>query len=191
VPTYKPVMVLKNGDACSYVDVPPADMDVAAHKQAHPGNWGTWRRRGRAYERLGRGGQWKEVDWKLRLHPARLGEELRGTLTSINALVMPGGGGATTSVASSKTFTFLPGRRFRDERFTALSHQGDTTPSGQPRVGVSGTSNDKAEGTYVLDGSTLELRYSDGTVDRRAFLWASDERPGTIVLNTSVYLVKD
>jgi hypothetical protein len=190
MPTYKTVMVLKNGEACKLVNVPPSDMDVAAHKQAHPGSWGKWRRSGRTYERLTSKGAWKKVDWKLRLYPARPGDELRGKLTRTSASVVPGGGDASTAVASVNSFVFLPGRRFRDERFSSVSHHGDSS-GGRGGVSVHGSSEDEKLGTYVLDGSTLELRYADGTVDRRAFLWTSEKRTGSVVLNTSVYLLKD
>ena len=190
MPTYKTVMVLKNGEACKYVNVPPSDMDVAAHKQAHPGKWGTWRQRGRTYERLSSKGEWKKVDWKLRLYPARPGDELRGKLTRTSASVVPGGGDASTAVASVNSFVFLPGRRFRDERFASVSHHAGTS-GGRSGVSMSSRSDDEKDGTYVLDGTTLELRYSDGTVDRRAFLWTSEKRTGSVVLNTSVHLLKD
>jgi len=158
-PTYVPVMLLKNGEYCESIDLPPGDMNVAAHKQAHPHRWGKWRRRGKKFERFVEKKGWTAVNWEQRLYPARKGDELRGAFRRITSTAA-----ARTSIVSDRTLTFLPGGRFSDGKTTTLI---------APYPGASGSRKRQPKlGTYRLDGSAIELHYPDGTVQRRAFLWA-------------------
>jgi hypothetical protein len=169
----KAILLLKNGDYCDQMDVTPADMNVAAHKQAHPGAWGRWRRAGRKYEVL-EDGKWKAADhWKLRLEPARPGQKLTGTFESVIAT-----GLASAAIVSSSSLTFLPGSRFRRGRSVTT-----TTSS------VAASSSEKNEGTYRLDGRTLELRFDDGRVDRRAFHWLDVKKQDAAYFNGVLYLL--
>lgn len=169
----KAILLLKNGDYCDQMDVTPADMNVAAHKQAHPGAWGRWRRGGGKYEVL-EDGTWKPADnWKLRLEPARPGQKLTGTFESVTAT-----GLASAAIVSSSSLSFLPGGRFRRGRSVTT-----TTSS------VAASSTEKNEGSYRLDGRTLELRFDDGRVDRRAFHWLDVKKQDAAYFNGVLYLL--
>jgi len=113
---FEPVLLLRSGEYCSSVELPAADMDVAAHKLARPGAWGKWRRRGGKFQRTDSKGRWIDAKWDRRLTPVRGGEQLSGTYSRI------GGGGNTAlggdvSIATTSEVTFLPGRRFRWGKF--------------------------------------------------------------------------
>jgi hypothetical protein len=78
---------------------------------------------------------------------------------------------AGTAAASGSGITFS-----RDGRFTSSNFVGvaiDTGQGGQPsggsRVTVSGSSNSNAEGSYRINGYTLELNYSNGHKARAFF----------------------
>lgn len=185
VPTYKPVLLLKNGEYCSRIDVPVIDMDAAAHKQAHPKAWGKWRRRGSKYEKTDSRGKWVKADWKLPLFPARPGDRPTGLYRTT------GSGGNTAfggdiSVHVTNSLTFLPGGRFAGSRF------GATTIGGSGSSGTSGvsgvvTSKDDSDGTYRIDHGVLELRFDDGRVERRAMNWGSSRREGSMFLNMALF----
>lgn len=184
-PEFKPVLLLKSGEYCMRVDLPPGDIDAAAHKRAHPGAWGKWRRVGSKYERTNAKGNWVKAGWERRLSPARPGEELRGTYASTS-----GGGnsayGGNVTVASVNRLTFLPGGKFRLERTGATIFDGSRGP-----VGGGVSSSSEADGTYELEGSSLELRHRDGTVERRAFHWGDPKGKTSIFLNQVLYALDD
>jgi hypothetical protein len=182
--SFEPVLVLKNGEYCSMVDLPAADMNAAAHKQAHPSSWGRWRRRGGTYELTSSRGEWVDAKWDRRLTPARAGEELRGTYTRI-----AGGGntaiGGDVSVTSTSEITFLPGRQFRRGSFGVTSFGGSS--------GVAGvaTSDSGDSGTYRVEAGALELRYADGRVERWALHWGDAKTKRSVFFNRSLYTISE
>jgi hypothetical protein len=181
---FEPVLVFKNGEYCSMVDLPAGDMNAAAHKQANPGAWGRWRRRSGRYQVAGSKGAWFDVNWDQRLTPARAGEELRGTYSSIS-----GGGntaiGGDVSITNTSQITFLPGRRFR------LGSFGMTTFGGSSGVSGVATSDSDASGTYRVEAGTLELRYGDGRVERWALHWGDADTKQSVFFNRSLYTVSE
>lgn len=102
-------------------------------------------------------------DYTFELIPKATNLRLGGSYNSFSA---------GTSAATSADITFL-----RDGRFTSSSFVGvavDTNAqlgSAQQsnRVSVSGSSSKEAQGTYKINGYTLELNYSDGRQARAFF----------------------
>jgi hypothetical protein len=189
MPSFEPVLLLKNGEYCSRLDLPAMDMNAAAHKQARPGAWGKWRRRGRKYQRTNAKGEWIDARWDMPLFPARPGDKVSGTYSMIGGAGNSASGGGV-SVNFTNSITFLPDGTFKGDQF------GSTTiaqsENGQRGSGVSGviTSKSESDGRYRLDHGVLELRYNDGRVERRALNWGSKERKGSMFLNTTLYTDK-
>jgi hypothetical protein len=79
---------------------------------------------------------------------------------------------AGTAAAVSSTLTFSRDGRFEASNFTGIAVDNDATNSGVSggsRVSVTGSSSGKAQGTYRINGYTLELHYSDGRTVRTFF----------------------
>ncbi len=85
---------------------------------------------------------------------------------------------AGSSAASSSDIRFS-----RDGRFTSSSFIGvsvDTGPNaGGDRISVAGNSGGRGEGTYQLNGYTLELTYRDGRKAKGLFCTSSGGSSGT------------
>jgi hypothetical protein len=181
---FEPVLLLKSGEYCRSVELPAADMDVAAHKRARPDSWGKWRRRGGRFQRTDSDGHWIDAKWERRLTPARRGEQMSGTYSRI------GGGGNTgvggdVSIATTSEVTFLPGRRFRWGKFASTTFGGSS--------GVSGVATNESDehGTYNIEPGAIEFRYSDGRVERWAMHWGDAEGKGSVFFNRSLYTRPD
>jgi hypothetical protein len=79
---------------------------------------------------------------------------------------------AGSSAAVSSSFTFSRDGRFKGSNFTGVMVDTDPTNSGQTggaRVAVTGSSSAQREGTYRIDGYTMELNYTDGRRARAFF----------------------
>jgi hypothetical protein len=78
---------------------------------------------------------------------------------------------AGTAAAVSTGITFSRNGRFTSSNFVgvAVDTGGQNQPSGGSRVTVSGSGGRNAEGSYRINGYTLELDYSDGRKARAFF----------------------
>jgi hypothetical protein len=102
-------------------------------------------------------------DYDFTLVPRANNLRLNGTYDYFSA-------GASAAVSSS--FTFSRDGRFTGSNLTSVMVDTDPTNSGQSggaRVGVTGNSSAQREGTYRIDGYTLELNYTDGRRARAFF----------------------
>lgn len=153
-----PVLLLKSGEYCSEVDVPPEDMDVPLHMKRNSRSWGKWRRRQGVLEMRDWRGKWTAArSWGARLSTARPDEELSGQFSS---------GRGSGSTMSLREMAFFPGHRFAVRRSaSAAVYAGAGIGGGRTR-----------RGAYRMDGHTIELQYDDGTIEREAFHWASDAK---------------
>jgi hypothetical protein len=98
-------------------------------------------------------------DYTYELLPKAANLRIDGTYSSFSA-------GA--SAASSSEISFSRDGRFRSSNFIGVAvDTGDQ--SGGDRVSVAGNNTRKAEGTYRINGYTLELNYSDGRKARAFF----------------------
>jgi hypothetical protein len=98
-------------------------------------------------------------DYTYELIPKAANLRMDGTYSSFSA-------GA--SAASSSEISFSRDGRFRSSNFIGVAvDTGDQ--SGGDRVSVAGNSTRKAEGTYRINGYTLELNYGDGRKARAFF----------------------
>jgi len=180
-PAYKPVLALKDGTWLEDVDVPPGDMDVAASKRLEPQHWFKWKRQGGEYMTQDHKGRWENAKWKFRLTGGAPGQKLSGYYSHI------GGGGNTafgggTVIAAVHGFTFYPNGKFTSGSTASLS---SADPTSDTSVVAGSTHN--SDGTYHIDGYTIEFRYNDGRIDRRSFIYMDDKKDA-FYLNGSTYL---
>ena len=88
-------------------------------------------------------------------------------------------------IAVSRSLTFFPDGHFQGSHSASVSSHEPTSD-----VGVVAGSNGANGGTYRIDGYTLELRFGDGTTDRRSFVFMDDTKKA-LYLNGVAYLRED
>lgn len=170
------VLLLKDGTAYTNLRVPPEDLDVAASRRNEPEKWTRWRKQGKDYQ-LERNGQWRDSDGTATV-PARSGERLDGSYT------------ASASYGSMYTTSHT----FKDTLFFGADGSYSTNSSVR---GGTGTLNNLADnsmrgnadalgqnqGSYHLDGYTLERRYADGRVERTLFFFWNHKKERIYIKN--------
>jgi hypothetical protein len=85
---------------------------------------------------------------------------------------------AGVAAADSSGISFYKNGRFKSSSFVGVAvdtNPNGTQPSGGNRVTVSGSSSSSAEGSYRINGYTLELSYSDGRKSRSFFAQVGGE----------------
>jgi hypothetical protein len=182
-------LLLKNGRARRLPPVPPEDFDAAAEMAAEPQEWGTWKKKGGDY-------LIKFADYKdFRTPP---GQDIADPAPANHRLDGLYSTGSSSSVGpdsvmwSLSYLRFSPGNRFSHSKTggvggtsgdtTAVSRwddEGSATSVTGPNIGGggsrrSGSKTADREGTYRIDGYTLELRYDSGRVERRFFFLMSE-----------------
>jgi hypothetical protein len=108
-------------------------------------------------------------DYTFELIPKASNLRLGGSYTSFSA---------GTAAASSASITFSKDGRFTSSSFVGVSvdTNGQLGSAQQPnRVTVAGSSSKEAQGTYKINGYTLELNYSDGRQARAFFARVAGE----------------
>jgi hypothetical protein len=184
---YNPYVLLNDGSVYSDPYVCIYDLDVAQSREVEPKKWGTWKLESATTLVVVMNADRKPDKWEGKAHwfwadPAKKGEKLDGTWSTI------GGGGNTaygggTMIVSSNVITFN-----NQGQFTTLSTGGGTTSG--PAGTVTAYSNKDAAGTYLFDGYSLELQYGNGKVVRKTFCSYDDTRE-VWVLNSSAYTPDD
>ncbi|HEU0186082.1 MAG TPA: hypothetical protein VFS27_12255 [Blastocatellia bacterium] len=155
--SYTPYLLLKDGTICKNLTTPPADLDVARSRQTQPNMWGRWEKSGTSIIVQWNDGKretWKDQWYVTR--PAGKNDRLRGGYGFLTS------GGSTTAVAAN------------DIEFSAdgsFVRKGVVSDRHSP---LYTTRRSESNGTYLLDGHTIELRYADGKVERRAFFFFPD-----------------
>jgi hypothetical protein len=187
-------LLLQDGTArLGLPPVPPEDLDAAAERSADPTQWGRWKKSGGKYliQRAGET-KFREPDHAVLRAPGKTDEKLGATYENWSSQSYGTVGGWWSH--ASITFT-------RDGRFsrahtggasrngfgagavhaaTAYNDEGSSVSIVGPNTGGgttrrSGSTAADREGSYRIDGYTLELHYDNGRVERR-FFYADDER---------------
>jgi hypothetical protein len=170
---YNPYLLLTDGTIYANPYVCAYDLDVVKSRGVEPKKWGTWKLVDATTLVVTMSSDNRPEKWEGKgiwfwASPAKKGERLDGTWSTIS-----GGGntayGGGTIVVASNVLTFN-----NQGQFTTLSTGGGTY-SGATGA-VTAYSNRDAAGTYVLDGYSLELKYKNGTVIRRNFCSYDDSR---------------
>jgi hypothetical protein len=185
---YDPVLMLKDGWAYDGWTLTPADLDVTLSRKLEPKSWRRYERKGDQIRIQDQNGKWSKFEKWSQVGPAKPGDTLQGTFSSI------GGGGNTavggnTMIAVIDSYTFNKDGTFKTDKAVGASGGNEgTDPNGPP--GVVATSQASSSGTYKLDGYTLELRYGNGRVMRRAFLWFDEKQKDAIFIDGTAFLSK-
>lgn len=185
-------LLLKDGTVRRGVPGPaPADFNLKADRAANAGDWGRWRRAGGKIE-VDFGDGFETPGGQMTRHPGRTDEKLDGKFEKASS--------AAVGTVSSWANWGLTLRRdgsfqrwesggaggtsgFGDTAVTAgavYDDKGSASSVGGPNVGggatqSTGVTDADLEGTYRIDGWTIELRYRSGRV-QRAFFYTSDDR---------------
>lgn len=198
-------LVLTDGWLYDNLRLTPHDLDVAASRRLEPQHWHRWRRAGdgiemQEHDEYGRpDGEWKRL--KATPRPTIGNRRLSGVFQDVSSATagIPGGGGAFSM--STRSFTFRADGRFS---WTALNQMyasssvgtgpgGSTIVAGGATVGPGGSSASSVgggedQGTYTIDGYTLQLRTNAGRVLRWfIFSWDSGKYRDFLVINGTTY----
>jgi hypothetical protein len=98
---------------------------------------------------------------------------------------------AGSAAAISGGIAFSPDGRFKSSSFVGVAVDTDPTNSNQTggnRVTVTGSNASKAEGTYRINGYTLEMDYSDGRKARAFFAQVASDK--VVRIGSRVYTRK-
>jgi hypothetical protein len=166
----------------------PADLSITLSKKLEPNAWRRFERKGSQIRIQSFEGKWSKFSNWNKVEPAKAGDKLLGTFTRLT-----GGGntayGGDTLIAAFSSYTFNKDGTFTTDRGSSASGgQEATNPGGAPAVVT--TSNSNASGRFKLDGYTLELKYGNGKLDRKGFLWFDERKKDSIFLNGTAYLSK-
>lgn len=158
-----PTVVFKDGTYYEDYDVPLPDFDVAAARRERPTAWGKWRRQGGVIQILSDKRGWEKAEWLGPFPGAKPGEKLSGRYFSVS-----GGGdtafGGGTAYGAESDIRFSPDGRFTTDLSTSLSSE-------VSNVQATASGRKATSGTYTLNGYTLTMKYDDGQVIRRAFVF--------------------
>lgn len=184
-------IALKDGTARS--ELPPVDtseFDYAAEKQGDPKKWGQWKKAGSKYVvKFERDKDWRTPAGVSAWTFGTANEQLTGTYEYNDSQIGPFGYYRRTSI------TFSAGNRFSrsssggqaivdptgitpsvgtvwDDRGTATTITGPNVGGGSSHRSTSKDAD--RQGSYRIDGYTLELRYDSGRVEKRFFVLDPD-----------------
>ena len=184
-------LLLKDGWAYDNMQVPPADLDVAASRQHEPEHWRRWRKQGDNYQ-YEKDGQWQDYAGTP-VRPGKAGETLDGTYTystssgtlytgshvSFSYLTFGKDGSFSRSrYSSSASSNYIDSSTFANSEGVVSGVYDGFQDSGTVTVGSTGTGGKGEErpGHYKIDGYTIELTGPDGKTERKLFFfWADDK----------------
>jgi hypothetical protein len=187
-------LLLQDGTArLGLPPVPPEDLDAAAERSADPTRWGRWKKSGGKYliQRAGETKFSEPVHAVLRA-PGKTDEKLGATYGhwSSQSYGTVGGWWSHASITFTRDGRFSRSHTGGASRngfgadaihaASAYNDEGSSTSIVGPQVGGgttrrSGSTAADRQGSYRIDGYTLELHYDNGRVERR-FFYADDER---------------
>lgn len=190
-------LVLKDGTVRKGLPpVGPQDFDAAAERKAEPALWGRWKKKGGDYLfAWDDAKEWKKPPGQLVRSPGKKNERLDHSYSTSSSYQVPGGAGAW----SKSTISFDKKGRFSTYRNGGVggsvgdgSSEGTVTTAGvwdddgsatsvsAPNFGGGGSTKRAStladrEGTYKIDGYSIELHFDSGRVERQ-FFYVTDDR---------------
>jgi hypothetical protein len=176
---YRPYLLFKDGTIYQNLDVNPDKLNIEQSKKDEPKNWGTWKKQGEdiVVQWPDETDTWEKDTWYTTL-AATKGEQISGTYRSLSGISNIQLGGSSTVIATA-TLSFS-GNKFTYETF------GGSTDSQTVAYG----SKNKA-GTYTLNGNTIELRFNDGSVEKKFFYFYPGEGAKTVFgVGSNYYILR-
>ena len=182
--TFEPILLLRDGSARRYLEIPPTDLNVARDKAANGRDWGRWTRGGKGFVVRWSAKDTDELKASFKTKPARPNQTMARAYETI------GGGGNTAlggnvMVAFSNTYQFA-----RNGTFTTEGGGGANVGATDTTGGVAVSSRRGTAGRYKLDGHTITLRYNDGRVVRKMFYFYPDS-DRAIGIGDDTYTIDD
>ena len=202
-------LLLKDGWLYDHLSFTPMDLNVAASKRLEPQHWANWKRQGRGLlvqwrDENGRArGGWQRL-WGSFKAPMKPGTRLSGFFQTGSAYTSGTALNGATST-SSTGYSFTADGRYRyssNSMTTAQTSTGTgqdgsggavTTGTGGSSFGPGGasfvgTGSSDDEGTYMIDGYTLEFRSISGKRTRTfAYLWDEQKYKNHLVIGGVTY----
>lgn len=180
-----PIVLFKSGEALRDMRGLKFAGGLAAHKAAHPKDWTTWRRAGRAIEVMGEKG-WQKTAYASTMDRLPKGFTLNKTYRSV---------GGTGNLALGGTSAVLVWSNLSFERNGTFSSGGGSGATSESSGGgtkssvVTSSRRAPQQGRYEIDGYTLTLRYADGRSERRMIV-TDRANPSVIWLDGDGYTSK-
>jgi hypothetical protein len=204
-------LLLKDGWLYDNLSFTPMDLDVTVSRQLEPQHWAQWKRQGKDVLVQWRDedgqpkGTWKKLEGDFKA-PFKPGTRLNGVFQAQSSYTIGTVSNGATST-STTTYTFTTDGRYRfgyDSLTTGATDTGTgqdgasgvvTTGNGGASFGPNGTNasafgSNSEEGTYSIDGYTLEFRSKTGKVTRTfAFLWDEQKYKDHVVIGGVTYSI--
>jgi hypothetical protein len=178
LPSYEPIVLLKDG---SYFEVDEAaveDMDLAAYRASKPNSWGKWSRSGTGFTFTDSRGRVDEAKVQNgTLFHTFPGEASGGKLAKKYTNISGGGTaalGGDVMVSAQKDWTFTADGRFQNAGTAGATNSGASTG-----VGSTVYSNRRmgGPGHYSIKRYTITLTYPDGHSERKFFAFGASKDP--------------
>ncbi|MCC7054433.1 MAG: hypothetical protein IT355_14285 [Gemmatimonadaceae bacterium] len=175
-----PVVLFRDGTALTDVAGLGFPGGIDAHRRADAGDWTRWRRAGGEVQLL-KDGKWDKLEFQRTYgtlpRDFRLNGRFRRSAGTGNIAI-----GGTASVTVVSQYLFAPdGRVVRD------GSTGSTASAGDISVATSGASPAQ-RGRYTIDGITLNIRYDDGSEERRILVTDPTDPKSVIWLDGDSYV---
>jgi len=160
---FRSYLLFKDGTILRNPHEAPADLDVSRSRAQRSQDWGRYQTEGDKIQVWWSDGKSESISQWWVGRPAKSGSRLSGLyqLTSVS-----GGGGGTTMVVSSDAFQFNADGSFSNKSLVGGSSRSPLSPFGK--------SQEQERGSYRLDGYTIELKTTDGRIQRVLFFYLSD-----------------
>jgi len=167
-----PVVLMKSGEALTDVKGLGMPGGLEAHRRAHPEHWTRWRREGGKLQLAKKKG-WEPLPFQTTY--ARLPDDLKldGLYRDLEGSGTIGVGG-TQSVTAYDEYRFSP-----DGTVERTGGAGSGAQAGDSTVTTS-VHREVRHGRYAVDGLTLEIRYQDGSSEKRILI-ADPRDPGKAI----------
>lgn len=214
LPTPHLALLLKDGTAYLGLRVPPEDLDIKASRKYEPNLWTKWKGKGKSLTLLEKN-KWTPFPAEAVL-PAQKGEKIKGEFKHMESSYNFAFGGSTFTEfytfdakgnferSSSSLFSTGNMQSINGESLSSSSYsdrEGTSGSTGYAGGNINGegptvvtnvqksdkTANPEKEGTYTLNGYTLQMKLGNGKVVRKLFFFFDKKKEDFWIENASFY----
>jgi hypothetical protein len=178
VPAAFPVILFSDGSACTNINFVLSTESAAVDQQHSPGSWTKWKEENGKIALLS-GSRYTFLDFQLKYPPLSPGSHLAGTFTRLTGGGNTAVGGSVLIVAQTQLYFDEQGR-FVIGALTGVTGSGFTFADLPP----------DRQGTYEIDGYSLELHFEDGKSERTSIVYSPSD-PGLVYVGGRSYVVLD
>lgn len=169
-----PVMLFKNGEACTDMAMLTDYQSPEQHKRQHPNRWRQWRLQGDRVQLKGEG-DWQDVQYQQQYAGFPEGYRFDHRYKRLNSMSSGGGNFAMASrhIELNKDGTFVSGQ-------AAFANSENSTTGAQASVA---SLPDDQKGRYRVEGFLLRLEYDSGDVVHKSIVTDDQNDPEVIWIN--------